>query len=58
MIIFWNQKIRSTYLNKDKIFLFYLKYQVQTIRQDERIIEDEQAKAYNKAIKYINIMIQ
>ena len=50
-------QIISTCLNKDKRFIFYLEYQVQTTRQRNNKIEDEQAKAYNNAIKYNDTIV-
>ena len=52
----FKSQIISTYLNNDKRFLFYLEYQVQTTRHKGKI-EDEQAKAYNKAIKYNDTIV-
>ena len=53
----FKSQIMTTYFNKDKRFLLYLEYQVQTTRQRQNKIEDEQAKAYNKAIKYNDTIV-
>ena len=50
-------EIINTYLNNDKRLFFYLGYQTQIVRQKQNKNEDEQTKAYNKAIKFNNTIV-
>ena len=42
-------------MNKEKRFLFYKGQSIQAKKIND--VEDEQAKAYNKAIKYYDIIV-
>ena len=50
-------EIINTYSNNDKRLFFYLGYQTQIFRQKQNKNEDEQTKAYNKAIKFNNTIV-
>ena len=50
-------EIINTYLNNDKRLFFYLGYIAQISRQKQNKNEDEQTKAYNKAIKFNNTIV-
>ena len=50
-------EIIYSFLKIDKRFLLYLEYQTQILRQRNNNNENEQAKAYNKAIKFNDTIV-
>ena len=49
--------INQNYLNKEKRFVFYKIYAIEARKQNNNDFEDEQAKTYNKSIKYNDTIV-